>query len=346
MRTAYEKGFNVITLIDGTACDSMLQQKAATTGSFKLFSTPMTCEEATHVLTTASKVEEAMPMHNLDLEGEDTAMFKTDVKSFINQALVSTHKDHNREGLVLKEAREQTRSQYKTTQVFIAPIGDWTNQVYKDVSQHRQLRSCWIRGPYISPYQCATSFSSLVLTATGIGITPALGVMGQYRGNSKTKALIWSVRCSEMLKFFCPLICTDATIAIIYYTGKQKIPNTEVKRMLSKGNLIIYQERPNFQDVISTVITETTSVFREGQRKLNSKQSRPSILRRLSLAASASHRRAAPVRNGIENLSDMTPEERKHWAAFYCGGSQTICKAIKEYTTKNHIHFESEFFDW
>eukprot|EP00956_Cyclotella_meneghiniana_P010532 scaffold14632_cov22-Cyclotella_meneghiniana.AAC.5 len=116
-----------------------------------------------------------------------------------------------------------------------------------------------------------------------------------------------------MLKFFCPLICTDATMTIIYYTGKQKIPNAdEVKRMLCKGNLIIYEERPNFQDVMSTVITETTSIFCKGQKKLNSKQSRPSILQILSLGTSASHRQTAPVRSGIENLSDMTPEERKH----------------------------------
>eukprot|EP00956_Cyclotella_meneghiniana_P010531 scaffold14632_cov22-Cyclotella_meneghiniana.AAC.4 len=121
------------------ASDSqLLQQTAATTGSFNfnLFSTPMTFEEAANVLTTASKVKETLPIQDLDLEGGDepTAMFKT----------VSTHKDHRTEGLVLQEAHEQISSQYKTTQeVFIAPIGDWTKQVYKDVSQHRQLRSCY-----------------------------------------------------------------------------------------------------------------------------------------------------------------------------------------------------------
>eukprot|EP00956_Cyclotella_meneghiniana_P007918 scaffold10506_cov26-Cyclotella_meneghiniana.AAC.4 len=229
---------------------------------------------------------------------------------------VSTHKDHRTEGLVLQEAHEQKiSSQYKTTQVFIAPIGDWTKQVYKDVSQHRQLRSCYHVGFVVlisAPIQVRPlSLVWFSLNATGIGITPALGVMGQYRGDSKTKALIWGIRCSEMLKFFCPLICTDATMAIIYYTGKQKIPNDEVKRMLCKGNLIIYQERPNFQDVISTVKPHLYSA-KVKKIELNSKQSRPSILQILSLGTSASHRQTAPVRSGIENLSDTTPEERKH----------------------------------
>ena len=45
MRTAYEKGFNVITLTDATATTSEDGQKAATGGTFGLFSKPMTVSE-------------------------------------------------------------------------------------------------------------------------------------------------------------------------------------------------------------------------------------------------------------------------------------------------------------
>merc|ERR1711920_1015835 len=41
MRTAFEKGFNVITLTDCTACTSEEGQKAACEGTFGMFSTPM-----------------------------------------------------------------------------------------------------------------------------------------------------------------------------------------------------------------------------------------------------------------------------------------------------------------
>jgi len=45
MRTAYEKGFNVITLTDATATTGEEGQAAATTGTFNMFSTPMTVAE-------------------------------------------------------------------------------------------------------------------------------------------------------------------------------------------------------------------------------------------------------------------------------------------------------------
>jgi nicotinamidase-related amidase len=45
MRTAYEKGFNVITLSDCCAATSEEGQKAAIEGTFGMFSKTMTAEE-------------------------------------------------------------------------------------------------------------------------------------------------------------------------------------------------------------------------------------------------------------------------------------------------------------
>jgi len=45
MRTAYEKGFNTITLTDCCATTTADGQKASTTGTFGMFSTPMTKDE-------------------------------------------------------------------------------------------------------------------------------------------------------------------------------------------------------------------------------------------------------------------------------------------------------------
>merc|ERR1711977_425418 len=49
MRTAYEKGFNVITLTDATATTSA-EGQAVTSGSYGMFSTPMTVAEYTKML--------------------------------------------------------------------------------------------------------------------------------------------------------------------------------------------------------------------------------------------------------------------------------------------------------
>lgn len=45
MRTAYEKGFNTITLTDCTSTTSSEGQQAATTGTYGMFSKPMTADE-------------------------------------------------------------------------------------------------------------------------------------------------------------------------------------------------------------------------------------------------------------------------------------------------------------
>jgi len=53
MRTACEKGFNVVTVTDCCACTSPEAQQAATAGTFGMFSTPMTAAEATALFPPA-----------------------------------------------------------------------------------------------------------------------------------------------------------------------------------------------------------------------------------------------------------------------------------------------------
>ena len=53
MRSAYERGFNVITITDCTADTGMKAYEAAVDGTFKLFSTPMTKQEFVEKVLTA-----------------------------------------------------------------------------------------------------------------------------------------------------------------------------------------------------------------------------------------------------------------------------------------------------
>ena len=55
MRTACEKGFNVVTLTDCCAALSQEGQKAATEGTFGLFSTPMSASDFKAKLTPAAE---------------------------------------------------------------------------------------------------------------------------------------------------------------------------------------------------------------------------------------------------------------------------------------------------
>ncbi len=247
MRSGYEKGYNVITLTDGCACNSEREQAAATQYTFNMFSTPMTCSEAMEVLggscperlvgafdapmsdpedlhddkifdeeegdllhTTVRSSLETFIRHVFDDEAESAgnsmvtngdsltrqkSIFKP-LDSFMESGfsdapVPSASSAVERPSLLMEEARQEIRSTYNTTQIFMEAAGDWTKQVYSEVTETNQLRSCWVRGPYVSPYAVASDFSHLILVATGIGITPALGIMGQYKGFSRTKFLIW-----------------------------------------------------------------------------------------------------------------------------------------------------------
>ena len=177
-----------------------------------------------------------------------------------------------------------------------------------ELENQRQLRACWVRGPYNSPYFVAQSFSHLVLTASGIGITPALGVMGQYPGYSRTKILLWSTRDADMLKFFAPLI-TDAHLAVIFYTGKVKLTDEEMKKIRSHGNIYIQQSRPkSLPTTIETIIVEF-----ENHLNLSS----------------------------AESINDLDEVQKASWCVLYCGGSFRISDSSKE----SRVGFECELFD-
>ncbi len=84
------------------------------------------------------------------------------VRIFLDQEY--QHRDEN-EDLLYMEAREEQR--HETTQIFIVPVGDWSQCLNQQVMLRNHLSSCWVRGPYTSPYHVGDSFSHLVLTATG-----------------------------------------------------------------------------------------------------------------------------------------------------------------------------------
>ena len=220
----------------------------------------------------------------------------------------------NFKSTVVEEAREDIHDQYDTTQVFICPVGDWSKNLMQELSDQKQLRACWVRGPYTSPYHVAQNFSHLILTATGIGITPALGVMGQYPGYSRTKVLIWSVRDPNMLKFFAPLI-TDAHVAAIYYTGKEKLDDSEVRKITKHGNIYLQQSRPKagFHGTAETVIVEFEN--------------------HINLSAA-------------ETITEIDLRKRTAWCVLYCGGSVRIRDELRDFSHKNGVGFESELFDW
>ena len=262
--------------------------------------------------------EEAL--HLSDLRGSvfvSGAVTALGLRPFIYGCLNRDYTEMEKKSFIFKEAREEIRSQFITTQIFMVPAGDWTKQVYEEVTNDQQRRHCWVKGPFVSPYSAVSNFSNLVSIASGIGITPALGVMGQYKRHSRFKTLIWSTRCPKMLKFFVPLINKDATMAIIYYTGNEALSDADVKALLSgTDNIFIQQSRPeSLTDTVSTIITSTESIT-GGTFHLT-------------------HR-----------VDDITLSIRQQWCLLYCGGSIFIKNMLEDYSKEVKVKFEYEIFDW
>jgi len=331
VRTAFEKGYNVISLTDGSACNSMRQHLYITEETFKMFGTPMSCEQAAKALlgNMASNRNDIVLPTNLSIDYQ-----KTSVEEFAEMVLtrVTEEKKLKQPTLIVEEARKDFHSQYETTQLFIAPVGDWTKSVAQHITDKSQLRSCWVRGPYTSPYSVASNFNNMVFVASGIGITPALGVMGQFSGSSRLKFLIWTCRCPYMLRFFAPLL-KNALIATVFYTGKDYVfTEEELTSLRSYGNIYIEQGRPS--DITKTIESLIETYENQAHR----------FIRDTKLT-----NRSRSVRSRKINqvtVDTMDEEELRAWCVLYCGGSLAIEEMLHNYTKENGIAFESEKFDW
>ena len=266
-------------------------------------------------------IEELLEDQSIVMPLDHEGITVLSLEVYIRKILECDHKSTEailRESLksrFVTEAREDISEKNKTTQVFICPLGDWTRNLMNELSDQKQLRACWVRGPYTSPYFVAQNFSHLVLTATGIGITPALGVMGQYPGGSRTKILVWSTRDKELLKFFAPLM-KDAHLAVFFYTGKDKLSTTEVLTISAFGNIYIQQSRPtSLEGTIGSIMVEFENHL-------------------------------SPTADSSSNIEEIKSKKKASWCVLYCGGSKRIERELKDFSKSNGLGFQSELFDW
>ena len=233
--------------------------------------------------------------------------------SQFTEMILNTEFNHeqNPNNMLLNEARENLR--YDTTQVFISPIGNWTKGLLEQVQGRKQLQSCWVKGPFTSPYFVAHDYGHFVMTASGIGITPALGVMAQYPGFSRTKILVWCTRSKSMLKFFAPLL-GDAHLSVVFYTGKEKLTPHELTTIQSHGNIFVQQKRADsMTDTIESLIVQFENNTND---------------------------------NHVFSLKGVDASHKKPWCVLYCGGSKRLRDQMKEFTEENGIGWECELFNW
>lgn len=285
--------------------------KESTKIGYKTVHSTITQDNSNHVIEELIK-DSTSP---LDHEGQTLLSLEVYIRKLLSSANSETSMRSSDDFLVA-EAREDISTKYKTTQVFVYPLGDWTEGLMDELADQQQLRACWVRGPYTSPYSVAPNYSHFILIATGIGITPALGVMAQYPGSSRTKIVIWSTRDKELLKFFCPLL-KDAHVAVICYTGKDSLSSHEILAISSFGNIYLQQSRPkSFPGMIETIVLEYENHWR------------PSTLSYLS------------------SMQEIEMKKKTSWCTLYCGGSSMLETELRDFSKSTGLGFQSELFDW
>ncbi len=329
MFKANDLGFRVICLSDGTAGRDLIEHLHTCESLFELFGPVLSCSVVQRIIGGEAPEYVEARRQSMELLGQKEIVVEKTLQDFIIDYLYNPEKvKQEKKSLILNEAREDLSKRYQTSQIFIAPEGDWTNNVNKAVRERSQQQTCWISGPYTSPYYVATKFRHIILSASGIGITPALGVMGQYPGNTKTKVLVWMTRSKVMLKFFAPLL-KDCHLAVVYYTGKDKLTSVEMNNIYIQGNrnIFIQQTRPkSLEHVLETIVIQFENSFELALGKTDMRQD-------YSLRTNSS-------------LKDIVKRHREEWCLLYCGGSVTVERILKAFAEKYDFGWNSEFFNW
>mmetsp|Transcript_14752 Transcript_14752/g.18583 ORF Transcript_14752/g.18583 Transcript_14752/m.18583 type:complete len:628 (-) Transcript_14752:69-1952(-) len=136
-------------------------------------------------------------------------------------------------------------------EVYIQVEGDWTTDVSK-ATQKDTVRTCWIQGPFISPYNDAPGYDNLIVVASGIGITPGISVVRNLK-DTRRVCLIWMVRDPAMLEFFLEKYDLGRNgWNLIFYTGTA--PLSPIIDNLSTNLHKIIKKRPNLNSVIPNII--------------------------------------------------------------------------------------------
>lgn len=139
--------------------------------------------------------------------------------------------------------------------MFMAKVGDWTTTVHEKTVETDTTRPLWLCGPFPSPYNNCANFDNMICVASGVGITPALSAIENYRASRRVN-LIWAVRDPSMLVFFLENAKLDVkAMNLVFYTGKDPLPDQiESYNLSHDAHLEIIKSRPNIGRLIPNII--------------------------------------------------------------------------------------------
>jgi len=260
-------------------------------------------------------------------------------------------------------------------QIFMQRGGDWTRAVHKQL-ERETVRPCWVQGPYPSPYNQAEFYDNQILVASGIGITPALSVIRAHKDTRKIN-LIWSVRDRHLLEFFLRHLYLDHTgWNLIFYTGKEPLPEDSVE-IFTNSNVIIILGRPRLRQLIPSIIYGMESgqgnpedYIPEVTQDANLREDLGDYLEddvdekalEAQIEANMNNPTQPDGKQGVDRIDfkpwNSHPEAHEYvknlsheeilssWAMMYCGGAQAVLEDLEAISAIYGIDVHIESFGW
>jgi hypothetical protein len=102
----------------------------------------------------------------------------------------------------------------------------------------------------MSPFSTSVEYDNLLLVATGIGITPCLGLINKMKEDRRIN-LIWMYRDASLVEFILNSVeFDDDAVSLIYYTGKRKLSITKEL----PETAYVFNQRPNLRNAITNIV--------------------------------------------------------------------------------------------
>jgi len=141
--------------------------------------------------------------------------------------------------------------------VCMAVVGDWTVEVFKALRKP-SVRHAWLYGPFPSVFSKVTAYDNIIAIASGIGITPAISAVVNFRGSRKV-SVIWAVRDPDLLEHYVKILeFDDDAWTFIFYTGSRLLA-LEPNLLRRNRRVRIFSGRPALEDICLAIMDNVES---------------------------------------------------------------------------------------
>jgi hypothetical protein len=181
--------------------------------------------------SSATAIDSSNTDEEADPRPAQVALQVTDEDDFVSQTRTDLANSLSKTAEQFRQIVRSGGTKYETTQIFVQPAGNWTQALMKTLGSNRASRSCWVRGPYTSPFAIAGSFSQIILVASGIGITRA-----QTQDFTSPHATFIVIK-TPLFFIRIPHVCPGCLTSLTYLTCPRRASRAQLPSVFSTSLL-------------------------------------------------------------------------------------------------------------